>query len=206
MYRVFIKRFFDVLLSLMALPFTFLAVLVFVPLIYFEDKGPVFYNAPRRGMNGNVFTMYKLRSMKMNAPHIRAKDGSAYSSAHDPRVTKIGRFLRKTSLDEIPQILNVLKGEMSFIGPRPNLATGDYLKFDGIRKKRLTVRPGITGYSQAFFRNSIAQEQKFINDCYYVDHLSFMLDLKILFHTIFSVYQHKNIYTNLDEVKEERAN
>mgnify|MGYP000831892889 FL=1 len=133
--------------------------------------------------------------MKVNAPDLRNADGSTFNSDHDPRVTRTGRFMRKTSIDEIPQILNVLKGDMSFIGPRPVLANKPYTEYDEIRRKRLTVRPGITGYSQAFFRNSITQDEKFQYDCYYVDHLTFRLDVKILFVTVYSVLRRKNINT-----------
>ena len=104
-----------------------------------------------------------------------------------------GQQIPYIGIDELPQILNVLIGDMSFVGPRPNLATGNYAEFDEVRKKRLTVRPGITGYSQAYFRNSITQDEKFANDCYYVDHLSFIFDVKILIQTVLSVVGSKNI-------------
>lgn len=193
MYKKFVKRLLDIVISLIALPFVGLVILIFGPIIYFTDKGPIFYNAPRRGMNGETFKMFKLRSMKVNAPVLKNADGSTYSGEDDPRVTKIGRLMRKLSIDELPQILNVLIGDMSFVGPRPNLATGNYDEFDEKRKKRLMVRPGITGYSQAYFRNSIPQEQKFENDCYYVDHVSFIFDVKILIQTVLSVLGSKNI-------------
>lgn len=193
MYKKFVKRLLDIIISLIALPFVGLVILIFGPIIYFTDKGPIFYNATRRGMNGKVFKMFKLRSMKVNAPVLKNADGSTYSGDDDPRVTKIGRLMRKLSIDELPQILNVLIGDMSFVGPRPNLATGNYDEFDEKRKKRLMVRPGITGYSQAYFRNSIPQEQKFENDCYYVDHVSFIFDVKILIQTVLSVLGSKNI-------------
>ena len=193
MYGKFIKRALDILIALIALPFVALVILIFAPIIWLRDRGPVFYNAPRMGRNGRVFKMFKLRSMKVNAPAIMNPDGSAYTGDDDPRVTAVGRFMRKTSVDELPQILNVLIGDMSFVGPRPNLATGVYAEYDEVRKKRLTVRPGITGYSQAYFRNSIPQEEKFLNDCYYVDHLSFAFDVKILVQTVMSVLRARNI-------------
>lgn len=193
MYKKFVKRLLDIVISLIALPFVGLAILIFAPIIYLTDRGPVFYNAPRRGMNGKVFKMLKLRSMKVNAPVLKNADGSTYSGDDDPRVTKIGRIMRKLSIDELPQILNVLIGDMSFVGPRPNLATVAYEDMDEMRKKRLTVRPGITGYSQAYFRNSIPQEQKLVNDCHYVDKLSFLFDVKILIQTVLSVLGSKNI-------------
>ena len=140
--------------------------------------------------------MYKLRSMKVNAPDIKNADGSTYNGANDPRVTKVGRFMRKTSIDEFPQFLNVLKGDMSFIGPRAHLTT-NYKGYDALderRKRRLDVRPGITGYSQAYYRNAASSEQKLENDVYYVEHISLWLDIKILFKTVFSVLKRENIY------------
>lgn len=193
MYKKFVKRLLDIIISLIALPFVGLAILVFGPIIYLTDKGPIFYNATRRGMNGKVFKMFKLRSMKVNAPVLKNADGSTYSGDDDVRVTKIGRIMRKLSIDELPQILNVLSGDMSFVGPRPNLATIAYEDMDEMRKKRLSVRPGITGYSQAYFRNSVPQEQKLINDCIYVDKISFLFDVKILIKTVLSVLGSKNI-------------
>ncbi len=193
MYKKFFKRFLDIILSLIALPFVGLVILIFAPIIFLTDRGPVFYNAPRRGMNGKVFKMFKLRSMKVNAPVLKNADGSTYSGDDDPRVTKIGRIMRKLSIDELPQILNVLIGDMSFVGPRPHLATGNYEEMDEMHKKRLTVRPGITGYSQAYFRNSIPREQKLINDCIYVDKISFLFDVKIMIQTVLSVLGSKNI-------------
>ena len=193
MYRKFFKRFLDIVISLIALPFVGLVILIFAPIIWLTDKGPVFYNATRRGMNGKNFKMFKLRSMKVNSPVLRNADGSTYSGDDDPRVTKIGRIMRKLSIDELPQILNVLIGDMSFVGPRPTLASVPYEQLDDVRKKRLTVRPGITGYSQAYFRNSITQDEKFAYDCHYVDHVSFLFDVKILIQTVLSVVRSRNI-------------
>lgn len=212
MYSV-IKRLLDILLSLIALPFVALVILIFAPVIYFTDKGPVFYNAPRLGRKGKVFKMYKLRSMRVNSPNIKNADGSTYNGENDPRVTSVGRLMRKTSIDELPQFLNVLKGDLSLIGPRAHTAssTDDYDKMDYSRKRRLDVRPGITGYSQAYFRNSITADKKIENDVYYVDHLSFALDVKILIKTVVSVIKRENIYVTppaaeakIDEIESER--
>lgn len=195
MYLI-IKRLFDIIISLIALPFVALIILIFAPIIYFTDRGPIFYNAPRLGKKGKVFKMYKLRSMYVNSPNLKNADGSTYNAKDDYRVTPIGRFMRKTSIDELPQFLNVLKGDLSLIGPRAHTAssTDDYEKFDENRKRRLDVRPGITGYSQAYFRNSITAEQKIENDVYYVNNLSFGFDVKILFKTVVSVLKRENIY------------
>ena len=120
MYKKFFKRFFDIVISLLALPFVLLSIILVAPIIYFTDKGPVFYNAERVGKDGKPFKMYKLRSMYVNAPDIRLADGSTYNGEDDPRVTPVGRFIRKTSIDELPQVINVLQGRMSWIGPRPD--------------------------------------------------------------------------------------
>lgn len=186
----------------MGLPFFCIIFIFLAPIIYLTDSGPVFYNAQRLGKDGKVFNMYKFRSMKVNAPDIRNKDGSTYNGDNDPRVTKIGRIMRKTSLDEIPQLLNVLKGDMSVIGPRPFVTTHyyGYDKLEARMKKRIEVRPGITGYSQAYFRNSITQDEKIENDCCYAEHVSFVLDVKIFFKTIKSVLMRENIYVS-DNIK-----
>lgn len=204
MYKKFFKRLIDLLLSLIGSPFFCLIFIILAPIIFFTDRGPVFYNAPRLGKNGKVFKMYKFRSMRVNAPDIRNKDGSTYNGDDDPRVTKIGRIMRKTSLDETPQLLNVLKGDMSVIGPRPFVTTHyyGYDKLEPKMKKRIEVRPGITGYSQAYYRNSISQDEKIEQDCYYADHVSFILDVKVFFQTIKSVLMRENIYVS-DEIKAE---
>lgn len=196
MYQKFFKRLIDIVCCLIALPFFLLILIVVAPIIKLTDGGPVFYNAPRLGYKGKIFKMYKFRSMRVNAPDIRNADGSTYNGADDPRVTKIGKFLRETSLDETPQILNVLKGDMSIIGPRGFLTT-DYEGFDKLEeaeKRRLAVRPGITGYSQAYYRNNATQQEKVACDVYYVDNLSLLLDIKILFKTAISVLTRENIY------------
>lgn len=196
MYRHFFKRIIDIIISLMALPFMLLLIIVIAPFIYFTDKGPVFYAGPRIGYKGKPFGMLKFRSMKVDAPDIRLEDGSTYNGDDDPRVTKVGRFLRKTSLDEIPQFLNVLAGQMSLIGIRPDPL--DWLeKYNEHERVILTVKPGITGYNQAYFRNSADGETKLKNDVYYAEHISFCLDVKIFFKTIKTVLFRENI--NIDE-------
>lgn len=198
MYKHFFKRLIDILLSLIALPFVLLVIAVMAPFIYLEDKGPVFYNATRRGKGNKTFKMFKLRSMYVNSPNLRNADGSTFNSDKDPRVTKVGRFMRKTSVDELPQILNVFLGHMSFIGPRPVMATTPYEELPELAKKRLGARPGITGYAQAYYRNSIGQEEKFQYDCYYVDHVTFLMDVKIIFKTVWSVLKRENINTTTE--------
>ena len=201
MYDKFFKRLFDLIFAFMLLPIFLLVFIIVGPLIVITDGFPIFYNSQRRGMHGVPFQMYKFRSMKNNAPDIRNEDGSTFNSENDPRITKIGRILRKLSIDEIPQLLNIIKGDMSFVGPRPNLSTKSYSSLDDLRKKRLSVRPGITGYSQAYYRNSISQHEKYVYDGYYVDHISFILDFKIVLKTFSTVLLRKNIYINKPDSK-----
>ena len=196
MYLI-VKRLLDVIGSVLLLPVVILVIIVFAPVIWFTDKGPIFYNATRAGKGYRPFKMLKLRSMYENSPDLKNPDGSTYNSDNDPRVTPIGRFLRKTSLDEFPQFLNVLVGDMSFVGPRPKIYTEGRLDDEDNESvlKSFSVKPGVTGYAQAYFRNSITQEEKFKWDAYYADHLSFSMDVKIILRTFLSVITHKNINT-----------
>lgn len=196
MYRKFIKRGIDIVIGLVGALFMLPIFIVFAPVIHFTDGGPIFYNAQRIGKNGKLFKMYKFRSMYVNAPDIRNSDGSTYNGDDDPRVTKIGRFMRKTSIDEFPQFINVLLGHMSIIGPRPD-PPSDMDIYTNEQKFKLTVRPGITGYNQAYFRNSITQDKKFENDVFYAKNITFLFDVKIFFKTIVSVLKHDNIYSEI---------
>ena len=196
MYRRYIKRLLGLLLSILGLPIFAILFIIVAPIIVLEDGGPVFYNAPRLGKDGRVFKMFKFRSMRVNAPDLRNEDGSTYNSENDPRVTRIGKILRKTSLDETPQVLNVLIGNMSCIGPRPDLPGADKEVYRPGDEVKLSVNPGITGYSQAYFRNSSTMDQRLDGDVYYAKNVSFLLDMKILLKTIGTVLAHKNIYRN----------
>lgn len=193
MYKNFFKRGIDLVLAILLLPVFFIVFLIISPIIYFTDKGSIFYNAERIGKNGKIFKMYKFRSMNMNAPDIRLEDGSTYNGEDDPRVTKIGKIMRKTSIDEIPQILNILRGDMSLIGPRPDTPKGAH-RYPDEEIYFLKVRPGITGYSQAYFRNSVDGKTKAINDMYYAKNISFWFDVKIFFKTIETVILGKGTY------------
>jgi undecaprenyl phosphate N,N'-diacetylbacillosamine 1-phosphate transferase len=207
MYKRYVKRFLDILLSLIMLPFVLLVCLIVGIFIYIEDKGNIFYKAKRRGVNGQIFEMYKLRSMKVDAPDLRNADNSTYNAPDDSRITKTGKVIRKISIDELPQIFNILRGDMSFIGPRPITTNRPLSDYDEKRKKRLSVRPGITGYSQAYYRNSIDQETKLQYDAEYAENVTLLGDLKILLKTMETVLFKKNIYmrkeeiTNVHEVK-----
>lgn len=197
MYIHFFKRLIDLLIGLCALPFVLLVIIVCAPFIYFTDRGPVFYNATRSGKDYKPFKMFKLRSMYVDSPDLKNPDGSTYNSDKDPRVTPIGRFMRKTSLDEFPQFLNILIGDMSFLGPRPKLHSRD-LKLETMEedwRDSFKVKPGISGFAQAYYRNSITQEEKFHWDAYYANNISFMMDVEIIFKTIKSVLFRENINT-----------
>lgn len=197
MYKHFFKRLFDIIGALIILPFVLLEIIILAPFIWLTDRGPVFYNAYRAGKNYKPFKMFKLRSMYVNSPDLKNPDGSTWNSDNDPRVTPIGRIMRMTSLDEFPQFLNVLMGDMSFVGPRPKLYRRENTieSYSGDKRKSYSVKPGITGYTQAFFRNSITQDEKFKWDAYYADNVSLWMDVKVIFQTIYSVVARKNINT-----------
>ena len=202
MYRIFFKRIFDLVLAIIALPFWLIILVVVGPMIYFQDKGSIFYNAPRLGKDGKRFRMYKFRSMKMNAPDLRNEDGSTFNAEDDPRLTKIGKFIRKTSLDETPQLLNIIKGDMSIIGPRPDLPEHMEL-YEGNEARKLEIRPGVTGYNQAYFRNTIPWKERIKNDIYYIDHLTMWMDIKVFFKTAVSVLKREDVFV---EQKSENKN
>lgn len=196
-YR-FIKRSFDIVGSMVLILPIGIVIAISSVFIKIEDGGPVFYMATRTGRFGRPFKMLKLRSMKVNAPDIRLADGSTYNGINDPRVTRFGRFARKTSIDELPQIINVLKGDMTFVGPRPD--TPMYLdKYTEEERIVLTVRPGISGYNQVVNRNSVGTKEKLQNDIYYVKHLSLLFDIKIIFMTICTVFRGKDVYRSDSE-------
>ncbi len=198
MYERCFKRIIDLMLSVLGLPVFGLIYIVVAPMIILDDGLPVFYNALRIGKNGKLFKMYKFRTMKKNAPDIRLADGSTYNGVDDPRVTRVGRFLRSTSIDEIPQILNMLKGEMSLIGPRPD--PPDWLeRYPSEVRIFLQVRPGLTGYSQAFYRNSVDGNEKMKHDAYYAKHCTFLMDLKIFLKSIVVVLGHENTYKDMSQ-------
>lgn len=192
-YKNDVKRLLDIILALLCVPFCLMIFFVVAPLIYFTDSGSVFYCSYRIGQKGIPFKMYKFRTMYVNAPDIRLEDGSTYNAEDDPRVTKVGRFLRKTSIDELPQILNVLLGNMSFIGPRPD--TIDWLsRYSEEQRFFLNVKPGISGYSQAYFRNSVDAVVKQKNDLFYAKNISFVFDFKIFLKTIRTIFFRENLY------------
>ena len=195
MYNKILKRLIDIVISLMLIPLVLVLMIPIALFIKLEDHGDVFYNAERYGRNMRKFRMFKFRSMKMNAPDIRNADGTTFNSEKDIRLTRIGSFLRKTSIDELPQILNVFLGDMSFVGPRPS-PMGNERTYTDFVKKKFDVRPGITGYNQAILRNSATLEERYKNDIYYAENLSFLLDCKIIYMTLRSVLCRENVYKN----------
>lgn len=195
LYQLGFKRIIDILACIAVLPIVIIVMIPVCIAIKIEDRGPIFYHSMRIGKGFKEFGMLKFRSMKVNAPDLRNDDGSTYNSKKDPRVTKVGRFMRETSIDELPQIFNVLIGQMSIVGPRAgDVESKDTYQED--EKDKLLIRPGITGYTQAYYRNNLGVREKRLYDAWYAHNVSFVLDLKILFKTVRTVLLHENVYTN----------
>ncbi|MCT0008876.1 sugar transferase [Weissella confusa] len=189
-----VKRLIDVIGSIVGLVVLTPTMLVIMLLIKLEDKGPVFYGQTRIGKNGAEFKMWKFRSMRENADELRSQmmaqndaDGPMFKIKDDPRVTKIGHFIRKKSLDETPQFFNVLKGEMSLVGPRPSLPV-EVIEFDSRERERLNVLPGLTGLWQVSGRNDLSFDDMIALDLEYVKHHSVLWDIKIIFITVAQIF------------------
>ena len=168
--------------------------------VKFTSKGPIFFSQKRVGKNGKIFDMYKFRSMVVNAEELKEKlahqnemSGPRFKMKDDPRVTKVGKFIRKTSLDELPQLWNVLKGDMSLVGPRPSLPK-EVKQFEKWMYKRLTVKPGLTCYWQVSGRNNIDFEDWMKLDISYVDDRNLWIDIKLIFKTILVLFGDKNAH------------
>ena len=184
-YRA-VKRFLDVTASFLGLVLLSPLLLAVSILIKIDSRGPVIFRQKRIGRNGKVFEIYKFRSMCVGAE----KTGSGvYSGKGDARVTRIGKFLRATSIDELPQLLNILKGEMSFVGPRPPLTyhPWKYEEYTDFQKRMFEVRPGITGWAHVNGRKDVEWHKRIELNVWYVDHMSLLLDIKIMFMTAFKV-------------------
>ena len=184
-YRA-VKRFLDVTASFLGLVLLFPLLLTVSILIKIDSRGPVIFRQKRIGRNGKVFEIYKFRSMCVGAE----KTGSGvYSGKGDARVTRIGKILRATSIDELPPLLNILKGEMSFVGPRPPLTyhPWKYEEYTDFQKRMFEVRPGITGWAQVNGRKDVEWHKRIELNVWYVDHMSLLLDIKIMFMTAFKV-------------------
>lgn len=184
-YRA-VKRFLDVTASFLGLVLLSPLMLAVSILIKIDSRGPVIFRQTRIGRNGKVFEIYKFRSMCVGAE----KTGSGvYSGKGDARVTRIGKILRATSIDELPQLLNILKGEMSFVGPRPPLTyhPWKYEEYTDFQKRMFEVRPGITGWAQVNGRKDVEWHKRIELNVWYVDHMSLLLDIKIMFMTAFKI-------------------
>ena len=188
-----IKRLMDILLSGIMLIVGAIPMLLVAVLVKLDSKGPALFKQERLGVNGKVFKMYKFRSMIVNAEH---QGSGVYSGKGDARVTRMGRILRATSIDELPQLVNILKGEMSFIGPRPALTyhPWKYEEYTEEQKKMFAVRPGITGWAQVNGRKEVEWPRRIEMNVWYVEHMSLGLDMKILFKTV------GKVFTNADNV------
>ncbi|MBE6827698.1 MAG: sugar transferase [Ruminococcaceae bacterium] len=186
MYKHFFKRFIDTVISVFALILLSPVMLVTAVLIKAESKGPVIFKQKRLGLDGREFDIYKFRSMVQNAEHTGS---GVYSGKNDARVTKVGRIIRKTSIDELPQLINILKGDMALIGPRPPLTYHPWTfdKYTDAQKRMFEVRPGITGWAQVNGRKDVEWHRRIELNVWYVDHVSLLLDIKILFMTVFKV-------------------
>ncbi|MBR7160664.1 MAG: sugar transferase [Clostridia bacterium] len=187
MYRHFFKRLFDIIFSLLGIIISAIPMLIIAIAIKLDSKGPVIFKQERIGKGGKVFKIWKFRSMCVGAEQTGS---GVYSGKGDTRVTKVGKFLRRTSLDEIPQFFSVLKGDMSFIGPRPPLTYHPW-PIDQYTEEQLRmfdVRPGITGWAQINGRKDVEWNKRIKLNVWYVDNLSLWLDIKILFLTVFKVF------------------
>ena len=187
MYKKYVKRALDFLVALIGIIIASPILLIVALLIKLDSKGPVIFKQQRLGVGGKPFEMYKFRSMVVGAESTGSKQ---YSYKNDPRVTKVGRIIRATSIDELPQLFNILKGEMSFVGPRPVLTYHPWPieEYTEQQKRMFEMPPGITGWAQVNGRKAIEWDKRIKLNIWYVDNISFLLDVKIFFITIFKVF------------------
>lgn len=186
MYNRVVKRIIDIIIALLVLIIGAIPMLIIALIIKLDSPGPAIFKQDRLGRGGKVFKFYKFRSMRLNAEHTGS---GVYSGKGDPRVTKIGKILRATSLDELPQFINILKGEMSLIGPRPPLTYHPWPieEYTKEQFRMFEVRPGMTGWAQVNGRKDVEWHRRIELNVWYVDHVSFGLDVKIFFMTIFKI-------------------
>ena len=195
------KRITDFVLSLLGIIMLSPLLVLIALIIKMEDrKGPIFFKQKRMGKDGQTFYMYKFRSMVSNAEELKVllfeqneATGPVFKMKHDPRVTKVGRFIRKTSIDELPQLLNVLKGEMSLVGPRPPLPD-EVDKYTSYERQRLSVTPGLTCYWQVSGRSNISFERWVELDLKYIEERNFFIDIKLIFKTVAVLFGSKDAY------------
>lgn len=190
--RSFIKEIFDKVVSFFALIILLPLFLFVAILIKLDSKGPVFFLQERVGKDGKIFRVFKFRTMTTDAPE---KTKGKYIDKDNPYVTRVGKILRRTGIDELPQLINVLKGEMSLVGPRPTLPY-QVAKYNDFQKKRLLMKPGITSWALIHGRNKLTWDERIKYDVWYVENWSFWLDLKILFKTVWVVATGEGLYAN----------
>lgn len=192
---VILKRFFDISIALIILLLTGPLFAIICILIKIDSRGPSLFYQERLGLYGKPFKIMKFRTMIMNAEHIG--DGLSIKNENDTRITKVGKILRKYSLDELPQLFNILLGDMSLVGPRPPVTYHPYKGYDmypNDMKQRFLMKPGITGLAQVTYRNSVSWEERIRKDIEYISNYSLLLDIRILIKTIIVVFDNRNIY------------
>ncbi len=195
----FTKRVLDFVFALLVLIIFWPVFLILYVIVKLDSPGPAIFRQERLGKDGKPFTCYKFRTMVDKAPHMRKADGSAYTGEDDPRITRVGRFLRKSSLDELPQFINVLKGDMSMVGPRPEQV--DQVQYYSERhKKRLLVKPGMTSWASIRGRNELPWEKRLDLDAEYVESYSLGLDIRIFLLTLPMIISTRGAFGPQDEV------
>lgn len=204
MYNRIVKRIIDIFIALLVLIIGAIPMLIIAMIVKIDSPGPAIFKQDRLGRGGKVFKFYKFRSMRLNAEHTGS---GVYSGKGDPRVTKIGRILRATSLDELPQFINVLKGEMSLIGPRPPLTYHPWPieEYTEEQLRMFKVRPGLTGWAQVNGRKDVEWNRRIELNVWYVDHISFGLDTKIFFMTIFKIVTNADNENKGETVKKDNT-
>ncbi|WP_318435502.1 sugar transferase [Photobacterium leiognathi] len=206
MFNKGLKRIFDLFFSIVGI-ILFSPFFIIIPiLIKRESDGPVLFKQDRIGINGKIFSIYKFRSMVVNAENI---GGGLFNTADDPRVTRVGNFLRNTSLDEIPQFLNILKGDMSFVGPRPPVTyeLGDYNDWDEDLKKSFSIKPGVTGLAQVSGRNELNWDQKTKYNLEYLEKekkYGLIYDVKIILLTIYKVIKNEGCHELSENIEKDK--
>ncbi|HPQ35353.1 MAG TPA: sugar transferase [Tenuifilaceae bacterium] len=205
MYRYLFKRVFDFTISLVSILVLLPFYLVISLLIKFDTKGSVFFRQNRLGKNGKVFRIFKFRTMVTNAESIGT---GLFTDGNDTRITKVGAFLRKFSLDEVPQLINILKGDMSLIGPRPPVPYHpyEYNEYPEKYKVRFNYKPGITGWAQVHGRTNLTWPQRLELDCEYHNNFSLILDVKIVFLTIYKILKMEDVYPDDINVGKQHKN
>lgn len=193
-FEFILKRIIDIFGSLVGLTLTLPFMVIIAIIVKFTSRGPVFFIQERLGLNGKIFKIIKFRTMVTNAENIG--DGLLVKNEKDSRITKIGRFLRSTSLDELPQLFNVLKGDMSLVGPRPPVPYHPYKysDYNHIQRRRFEMKPGITGLAQITVRNSVSWDERIAIDIEYIEKFNIWLDLEIIFKTLIKIFKKESIY------------